>query len=315
MVGQFELCLGECFVKGLWIVEEVVGDFFKFWVEVQGQVGDQYGWFVFFFWVKWIWDNFWCVFGFELDCVSWVVGLYLFVFEQVFEKVIVLLGGCLCLDYFQIGGDGVCVCVVVVVGVLVQILCFQWCGFWFGVDVVGFCGVVGFVQCMVVGDQCDDFFIVYCYIVEGGVNGCCGGQWFVVGVWIFWVDINQIYFGGVDGLFCQVFWMMVGQLFFFIVLVDVEIWFLDVFVIGVKVKGVEVGVFQSDVICQYVKVGSGDFLVIFLFYWLQQMVGFIEVDVVRSGVQGGKVLLFMICVVVIVNGVVGVGVVSGYMNK
>lgn len=121
---------------------------------------------------------------------------------------------------------------------------------------------------MIICNQCYGFFVVYVYVVEGCVDSCCCRKWFVVVIWVFWVNVNQIYFGCIQWCFCQCFWMTVSQLGFFIILVNIQIWFLDVFMIGIKIEGMEVGVFQCYVICEDKQVGLGDFLIIFLFDWL-----------------------------------------------
>ncbi|SLO56572.1 Uncharacterised protein [Klebsiella pneumoniae] len=314
-VGQLEPRPGERLVKGLRIVEEAAGDFFKLRVEAQGQVGDQHGRFALFLRVKRIRDNLRRVFGFELDRASRAAGLHPFVFEQVFEKVVAPLGGRLRPDHFQTGGDGVRACAAAVAGVPAQTLRFQRRGFRLGADVAGFCGAVGFAQRMAAGDQRDDLFIVHRHIAEGGANGRRGGQRLAAGVRTFRVDINQTHFGGADGLFRQAFRMTVGQPLFLIAPVDVEIRFPDVFATGAKAKGAEAGVFQSDVTRQHVKVGPGDFLAIFLFHRPQQTAGLIEADVVRPGVQGGKALLSTTCAAATVNGAVGAGAVPGHTNK
>lgn len=169
MVVQFELGFCEGQFKFSWISVEVFCNFMEFWVFFYCDIGSEYNWFVMFSWIVCV--RYYvcccvCIWNL-LSCISWVFCFYLIEVEQVVQVVGCLLGWCNCLCIFQVVGNGVFRMVFIIFVFLIKVLVFQFVSCRFCINIIFriFC-VVCFIKGVVICDQCNDFFVIYCYLVK-----------------------------------------------------------------------------------------------------------------------------------------------------
>src|SRR5690606_40030826 len=186
----------------------------------------------------------------------------------------------------------------------------------FGVDVdtirrTG--STVRFTEGVTTGDQGDGFFIIHTHAAEGFADVARGEQRVGVAARAFRVHVDQTHLSGAKRASqFAVTAEAAGVTEPFTFRAPVHFFrFPGVFAATSEADGFKAHVFHGHGAGQYQEVGPGQAVAVFLFDWLQQATGFVQVGVIRPAVQRSKALHATVCTTAAIKRAIGASGVPG----